>query len=359
MNESCLFTHPEYTSKCCSVMNSTAIICHCNPCLAYEWSTRVTSEWVVSRIDWVMYLYTPSISGTYSYVWRGWFVIVTWIVQICDVTPTYHVQITVWRRPIGCLKLQVVFRKRATNYRALMRKITYKDKASYDATPTLARETLYVFINHVCIAWLMHMCEETIHISNVTYSCVWRDCYITRADEHVRHFFLLKKRMCVFTCVTWHIHVCDVTPVLIKVRDVTRAYGGRDSCNVWRDPFICVTELLRTMCRFARETPWCVFTCVTWLIHVCDVIRVLACVDLRARECVALMKVCDVTRGYGCMTYATWDVTHSYVWHDSDLCTMCRLARGNVFHHADLHNHFPSVIWVRSNMWMRQVALPT
>ena len=37
---------------------------------------------------------------------------------------------TEWRRPIGCLKLQVIFRKRATNYRALLQKMTYKDKAS-------------------------------------------------------------------------------------------------------------------------------------------------------------------------------------------------------------------------------------
>jgi len=35
------------------------------------------------------------------------------------------------RSPIGCLKLQVIFRKRATSYRALLRKITCKDKASY------------------------------------------------------------------------------------------------------------------------------------------------------------------------------------------------------------------------------------
>jgi len=42
---------------------------------------------------------------------------------------------TGWRRPIGCLKLQVIFRKRATNYRALLQKMTYKDKASYDSTP--------------------------------------------------------------------------------------------------------------------------------------------------------------------------------------------------------------------------------
>jgi len=42
---------------------------------------------------------------------------------------------TGWRRLIGCLTLQVIFRKRATNYRALSQKISYKDKASYDPTP--------------------------------------------------------------------------------------------------------------------------------------------------------------------------------------------------------------------------------
>jgi len=37
---------------------------------------------------------------------------------------------TVWRRPIGCPKLQFIFRKGATNYRALLRKTTCKDNAS-------------------------------------------------------------------------------------------------------------------------------------------------------------------------------------------------------------------------------------
>jgi len=37
---------------------------------------------------------------------------------------------TGWRRLIGYLQLQVIFRKRATNYRALLRKMTYEDKAS-------------------------------------------------------------------------------------------------------------------------------------------------------------------------------------------------------------------------------------
>jgi len=38
---------------------------------------------------------------------------------------------TGWRRPIGGLKFQIVFRQRATNHRALWRKTTFKDKASY------------------------------------------------------------------------------------------------------------------------------------------------------------------------------------------------------------------------------------
>jgi len=38
-------------------------------------------------------------------------------------------------RVAGCLKLQVIFRKRATDYKVLLRKMTYKDKASYNSTP--------------------------------------------------------------------------------------------------------------------------------------------------------------------------------------------------------------------------------
>ena len=42
---------------------------------------------------------------------------------------------TGWRRLIGRLKLQVNFRKRATSWRALLRKMTYEDKAPYASTP--------------------------------------------------------------------------------------------------------------------------------------------------------------------------------------------------------------------------------
>jgi len=48
---------------------------------------------------------------------------------------------TGWRRPIGCLKMHIVFRKRATNHRALWRKITFKDKASYGSSPPCTTRT--------------------------------------------------------------------------------------------------------------------------------------------------------------------------------------------------------------------------
>jgi len=37
--------------------------------------------------------------------------------------------------PKGCLKLQVFFHKRAIDHRALFRKLTHKDKASYATSP--------------------------------------------------------------------------------------------------------------------------------------------------------------------------------------------------------------------------------
>ena len=42
---------------------------------------------------------------------------------------------TGWRRLGGSPKLQIIFHKRATRYRALLLKMTYKDKGSYESWP--------------------------------------------------------------------------------------------------------------------------------------------------------------------------------------------------------------------------------
>ena len=81
----------------------------------------------------------------------------------------------------------------------------------------------------MCVTWLIHVCD-------MTHSCVWHDS---------------------FMCVTWLIHVWDMI----------------HSC-VWHDPFMCVTWLIH-VCDMTHSCVWHdSFTCVTWLIHVCDLTRV-------------------------------------------------------------------------------------
>jgi len=60
-------------------------------------------------------------------------------VELKQINKKYY---TGWRRPIGCLELLVIFRKRATNYRALLRKMTCTDKAFYGSSSPLTRRRL-------------------------------------------------------------------------------------------------------------------------------------------------------------------------------------------------------------------------
>ena len=64
-----------------------------------------------------------------------------WWYNIC-VRPLNVVQLLGWRRPIGCLQLQVIFGKRATNYTALLQKTTSAHKASYGSSPLCSSHTL-------------------------------------------------------------------------------------------------------------------------------------------------------------------------------------------------------------------------
>jgi len=109
---------------------------------------------------------------------------------------------TGWRILIGCLKLQVIFCKRATKYRALLRKMTYEDKAAYDSTPPctkfrrnskschkhmigswLGHVRTYVtwLIPYTCVTWLIHICD-------MTHTCVWCDTLIAHTCIHPQNF---------------------------------------------------------------------------------------------------------------------------------------------------------------------------
>ena len=78
---------------------------------------------------------------------------------------------TGWQRLIGSPKLHVIFHKRATKYRSLLRKMTYNDKGSYESSPPCicisACENMYLH-GRTCIC----MCALEICVSNADMCCI-------------------------------------------------------------------------------------------------------------------------------------------------------------------------------------------
>jgi len=140
------------------------------------WITNSTHESQTPHMDHELHMWIPNST------------------QICEAICG-----TGWRRPIGFLKLQVIFCKRATNYRAILRKMNSKGKASYDSTPPciwtqipphicvrLQREPHTPHTNHelfVCIPNLTYTAHE-LHIY------AWGHTWTTHSTHESRSFFV-------------------------------------------------------------------------------------------------------------------------------------------------------------------------
>jgi len=171
------------------------------------------------------------------------FICAVWLFHMCNVTHLYQgfEGVIAWHGPFVMDVLEIIM-------------MCFADavcvRAPYDIQPR---------VWHVCVTWLVHMCD-------MTHSYVWHDS---------------------FMCVTWLIHVCNMThscaPYDIQPR-------------VWH---VCVTWLVH-MCVMTRS-------CVTWLVHMCDMTHSYERLD--SFICVAwLAHMCDMTR--------------SYVWHDPFMCAL-------------------------------------
>jgi len=122
----------------------------------YIWQTNVgfgenigTHAWFVDNslmLSLYFYRLTLDLERILGLMTDLWIIAWFWV-YICETNVWFGD--TGWRRPIRCLKLQVIYRKRATNYRALLRKMTCKNKASYGFWPPCSigpfKETLCSF----------------------------------------------------------------------------------------------------------------------------------------------------------------------------------------------------------------------
>jgi len=185
---------------------------------------------------------------THSYLWHDSCIYVTWrihthvkwLIHICDMTHSRNgllalsmatcapFDITGWRRLIAYLKLQVIFHKRATNYRALWRKMTWLSHICYMTRLHMWHDSS-VHVTWLIATWLMH-------IRDMIHSSVWHDSLVSERQR----LLLLAIH------VTWLIYVCDVTHMHM-------AWLARLSATplavwyTWHDSFIHARDLTHLM----------------------------------------------------------------------------------------------------------------
>ena len=139
---------------------------------------------------------------------------------------------TGWRRPIGCLQLQVIFRKRATNHRSLSRKMTHKDKACYASWPPSTRfmTHLYVCLSLSLYIYTLICMYLYVYICAYLICSVWHECWRgIPMEDRVIHIWVYIS--------WWVLQHCTGSARLIWGRP--RVHGA----FVYSDWFVCYASL--------------------------------------------------------------------------------------------------------------------
>jgi len=106
-------------------------------------------------------------------------------------------------------KLQIIFHKRATKYRALLRKMTYKDKGSYESSPPCT--CLYMHINiSICV---YNICVYIWHVSTHAAGSV---CVCVSVSQK-------------YICTNIHIYMCVYIHTYMSVN--IHRYSALPDCS--------------------------------------------------------------------------------------------------------------------------------
>jgi len=117
-------------------------------CQRVECCAKTDTLWVIAIITWILESWL--FNETYTFFVMVGIRVGGYAIDVREKRiswkPTVFFVIagTGWWRPIGYLRLKVIFRKRDTNSRALLQKMTYKDKASYGSSPPCI----------TCVSWV-------------------------------------------------------------------------------------------------------------------------------------------------------------------------------------------------------------
>jgi len=170
-DESCLYAHTwshTYESVLCWRVMSLCVrhVTHeCSPgdeSFFYAWviSHILIRSW--RRVVCLCMSYSPRmnvfVSTSHVYAWvmsHIWICLWRWGMSVCKSLLTHMnafiwMHDTGWRRLIGSPKLQIIFHKRATKYRSLLRKMTYKDKGSFEFSPPCMNAFTWMLYTQVC-----------------------------------------------------------------------------------------------------------------------------------------------------------------------------------------------------------------
>ena len=168
-------------------------------------------------------------------------------------------------------------------------------------------------MSHVTYKWVISRINESCHVSMSHVTCAACGVLVCERRESARAHHSVAWHD-IFICVTWHIHVCDMM----------HSY-------VWHDSFLCVMWLIH-MCDMTHSHVWFDSVCVPWLVHICEMClcrmtHSYVCHD----PCICVpwpMHMCDMTYSYilhDSFTCVPWhihmcDMTYLYVWHDTFTC---------------------------------------
>ena len=140
--------------------------------------------------------------------------------------------------PLGSLKLQVIFRKRATNCRALLRKMTHEDRTSYDSTPpcksmqdTIKKQT-DILMKQTDILMCLCLCDV---FSNVAIGSDKEE--YTPPFMWNNHFMCTEIFLCVCVCTTSS--AASTQDPIKKTIDVYRMIFWQQRIHI-----MCTTKLL-------------------------------------------------------------------------------------------------------------------